>query len=139
MPNIAIENETSLKGKLVIALKFDFPGAVVIRHEDHFTGGIPDISMTWRGRTVWLEVKHLNPRMKTKGLQTDTAIRLSEEGYCWFIVYSEKNGIRKTLIVHPREFMRTVDIVPIGITDGFDHHFTGRFLRGFPTENTGVS
>jgi hypothetical protein len=49
--------EASLKRGLVAAIKDAMPGAVVFRHEDKFTGGIPDLSVTWNGRTVWIEVK----------------------------------------------------------------------------------
>jgi hypothetical protein len=33
------------------------PGFVVLKHSDRFTAGVPDISVTYRDRTLWLEVK----------------------------------------------------------------------------------
>jgi len=48
--------ESDLKRGLVKALR-GIPGAVVYRHEDQFTAGMPDISVTKRGRVVWIEVK----------------------------------------------------------------------------------
>ena len=48
--------ESDLKRGLVKALR-KIPGAVVYRHEDQFTAGMPDISITKRGRVVWIEVK----------------------------------------------------------------------------------
>jgi len=50
-------NEATCKAALCKLLRATLPGAVVYRHEDQFTAGIPDISVTWRGRTVWVEVK----------------------------------------------------------------------------------
>ena len=34
------------------------PGAVVTKYNDRSTSGIPDASVTWGGRTIWMEFKH---------------------------------------------------------------------------------
>ncbi len=63
-------NEATLKAGLVKALKRRIPTAVVLRHEDKFRAGIPDISVTLAGRLaseagaariVWVEVKYDRP------------------------------------------------------------------------------
>lgn len=33
-------------------------GAVVTKYNDRSTSGIPDASLTWGGRTLWMEFKH---------------------------------------------------------------------------------
>ena len=59
-------NEAYLKGCLVKALRHEMPGSVVYRHEDQFTAGIPDISVTWREHTAWIEVKFDRPGRRAK-------------------------------------------------------------------------
>lgn len=49
--------ESYVKSELVRYLRCAFPAAVVIRHEDVATAGVPDISLTYAGNTWWVEVK----------------------------------------------------------------------------------
>lgn len=53
--------ESDVKGKLRDVLKGTIPGAIVIRHEDKTTAGIPDVSVSRERRTIWIEVKHSKP------------------------------------------------------------------------------
>ena len=53
-------NESQFKAAVCKSIRKQLPGAVVFRHEDRLTAGIPDISVTWHGRTVWLEAKILD-------------------------------------------------------------------------------
>ena len=73
-------NENTIKDELVKRLRRAAPRFVVFRHEDRFTAGIPDISMTGRGATSWWEVKYLNPRLHSYGLQELTMKRLASPG-----------------------------------------------------------
>jgi len=67
--------ETQARAKLVKALRETLPeGTVVLRHEDIRTAGIPDISVSFGDRTVWIEVK-AEP-FKLKGIQHETLRRL---------------------------------------------------------------
>jgi len=59
-------DEAYLKGRLCKALHKRMPGAVVIRHEDKFNKGIPDISSTWFRTTTWAEVKLDRPGRRSK-------------------------------------------------------------------------
>ena len=54
--------EATLKAALRKAIIKRIPGVVVYRHEDLFTAGIPDVSVTLPPRTVWIEVKFANGR-----------------------------------------------------------------------------
>lgn len=49
--------ERTYTTRLVKRLRQAFPNAVVIKHADNFTGGVPDLSVTLGGRTWWVEVK----------------------------------------------------------------------------------
>lgn len=49
--------EAQCKAALCKVLRAELPGGVVFRHEDAWTGGIPDISISNNGLTVWVEVK----------------------------------------------------------------------------------
>lgn len=80
-------NEATIKRGLVKTLRADLPGCVVFRHEDRFTGGVPDLSLTWSGHTVWIEVKYSRPGRKSKlsPLQARTLAKLRAAGalaYC---------------------------------------------------------
>jgi len=65
-------------------------GGIVYRHEDQFTGGIPDVSLSLDGFTVWAEVKLHRPgrKAKTTALQTAALIAL--------------RGLLVEYAVHPR-------------------------------------
>jgi hypothetical protein len=62
----AVMNETYLKKCLTRELRKRMPTAVVYRHEDAFTAGIPDISVTFLAQTSWIEVKFDRPGRQAK-------------------------------------------------------------------------
>jgi hypothetical protein len=61
-------NEATCKAALCRLLRESVVprGGIVYRHEDTFTGGIPDISVNLDARTVWAEVKFDKPGRKGK-------------------------------------------------------------------------
>ena len=106
-------NEAELKGKLVKRLRKDLAGSVVFRHEDQFTAGIPDISVTWNGLTCWIEVKHVTPKkpFKATGLQIQTAKKLAKQGNCYIVVYHEsKTGLLSTFIINPEKIVGNLEV-----------------------------
>ena len=84
--------ESDLKRRLVKAILATHPGAVVYRHEDAFTAGIPDISVTWAGLTSWWEVKHepLGRTSKLTKLQEHELRRLARQTVAGCITYRER-------------------------------------------------
>jgi len=84
-------NEAQFKGKLVKKLRSALPSLVIFRHEDMFTAGIPDLSVTRPGfpnpATLWLEAK-ITPSYKISGIQDRTLWRLG--GY--YILYNNKSS-----------------------------------------------
>ena len=127
--------EADLKGDLCVYLRTALPKSFVKRHEDYCTSGIPDITVTWNGKTTWIEAKLANPDLKKKGIQTYSAMKLFEQGSCWFLIWEEKRGERRTLIVDPHDVHnKTIDQTPNErITEGFDHAFVEEFIRRIHT------
>jgi hypothetical protein len=122
-------SEAELKQKLRDVLKASLRGVVVLRHEDHFTAGIPDTSITWKRRTTWMEAKVAEPSVKSLGVQKDTCERLAVMGYCWYVVYRLRRGVWTTLVVQPAQ-IEDLDQVPGEcVTDGINHQFVVEFIR----------
>tara|TARA_R110000824_G_scaffold2652_4_gene12292 strand:+ start:189 stop:599 length:411 start_codon:yes stop_codon:yes gene_type:complete len=80
-------NETTIKRGLMDALKKHAPGAVALRHEDLYTAGIPDLSITLNGRTSWWEIKYADPHTRSSKVQKYLCGRLDEEGICRYVIY----------------------------------------------------
>jgi hypothetical protein len=93
-------NEADCKAKLSAGLR-QYKDLVVFRHEDHFTHGQPDFSVTGYGRTLWMEAK-FGDKFKTKGIQTLNLQKLEKSGLAIYVVfwYSVKTG-KRTIIVSP--------------------------------------
>jgi len=112
-------NEANLKGELCKYIR-DNSRFVVIRHEDHLTHGIPDISVTGNKKTVWIEVKFGDPKFESRGIQELTMKRLALAGLAFYVVYYQQLNERRVYIVHPndigKDFSEWSDFVP-----GFDH------------------
>ena len=90
-------NEAGLKGQLAKSLRAELPGAVVYRHEDSFTAGIPDLSVTWRGRTVWVEVKLDRPGRKARVTEAQHQALAQLPGY--LVTYgSDSSGLKSVRI-----------------------------------------
>jgi len=122
-------NEAGLKKAQSLELR-RLPGALVFRHEDQFTAGIPDTSVTWLGRTTWLETKFLNPRLISKEIQKITAAQLAQQGKCFFVLYDARYGQRCTRIVHPLQILDgSLATAPDLVVPGFDHRFVAQFIR----------
>jgi hypothetical protein len=123
-------NEATVRANLTRQLRFELRGAVVFRHEDFRSGGIPDTSVTWKGLTIWLEIKYANPRIISRGNQKETAKRLAKTSHCWFVVYEEIKGERRTVIVHPDEIGDLSKVPDERVKPGsFDHEFVVNFVR----------
>jgi hypothetical protein len=124
--------EAGLKDRLARVLRDELKGAVVLRHEDKNTAGIPDLSVTWRLLDTWLEVKYANPNLyHAKDLQNLTALRLAMTGRCMYVIYQEKREVKRTLIVHPSlVHNRTIDQTPDEFVSlGFDHGLVVQYIR----------
>ncbi len=115
------------KAGLRVAILAKRPKAVVLRHEDQFTSGVPDMSVTCEFMTRWFEVKTAYDRPpRGRGLQKVTCVQLANQGCCWYIIYAEKHGERKTQIVAPKVILANEWSFENGATyecSGHNHQF----------------
>ncbi len=69
--------EAQFSQKLRKELQKRLPGAVIFKHNDSITGGVPDFSVTLNRRTTWVEVKLAGNKPEDSKLQFETMKRLS--------------------------------------------------------------
>jgi len=124
-------NEKELKSKLVKKIRTGLRGVVVFRHEDQWTAGIPDISVTLRG-TCWIEVKYIREgkKLEMRGIQLLTCQNLADNGKCFVLIYEDTYFGPKTHIISPydvEEFREMVTTHPF--SDGYDHDAVVNYLR----------
>jgi hypothetical protein len=114
-------NESELKSGLKVRLVARFPRAVVLRHEDQYTAGIPDMSFTL-GLTTWIEVKlerSSSGFKRGRRIQRHTAQRLALVGECVYVIYRESP--KSTVILDPK-FIDEKEWAAFGeVLSGFDH------------------
>lgn len=132
-------SEATLKAQLMSHLRHTLPGAVCFRHEDKMTHGIPDISVTIFGRTVWFEAKRIvNGELHETGIQNLTMLRLAGAGEAWFVYWVKADSSWTTAIVHPkfndalvRRQVPINDILAqISTLNGLDFHDQTRYRMG---------
>ena len=91
-------NEASLLASLVNICKDRMPGCVVFKHFDVTTDGIPDLSITWGKRTVWVEAKY--DKGKVRATQAITMWRLGQAGLAFYVSFDFEKG-RPVTIIRP--------------------------------------
>jgi hypothetical protein len=98
-----MEKQESKHKAAVMKILRQVPHYVALRHEDLFTSGIPDISLSGMRHTSWWEFKHATPKFESKGIQELTCKRLAAHGYrCHYVIcYQVPNEDVMTYIVHP--------------------------------------
>jgi hypothetical protein len=52
--------ESSVSSPFMTLLRRELPGSVVVKHRDASMIGLPDCSVSWHQRTLWLEFKLIN-------------------------------------------------------------------------------
>ena len=131
-------NEADLKSALVKTAREVLKSFVVIRHEDRFTHGIPDISFTGRPnrRTTWVEVKYANPGFACKGIQELTMSRLALAGQAVFVVYWQRGTEKRTYLVDPQHIGKDVSEWTM-FTDGFNHIWVLEHIKGLHNDTNG--
>ena len=90
--------------------------AVILKHNDRVTAGVPDISVTCGGRTTWLEVKLLRDwdeplgalKKKFNALQLATMRLLAENGRALYVVAYRDHVGQKMLGLYPPQYVVNV-------------------------------
>lgn len=94
--------EATVRRALKIALRQHLPDAVVIRYEDRFTSGIPDLSISWKGTTSHWEIKYADPHVTSSRVQQHLCAQLDTHGFmCRYIIF--QRGIARTVRPRPRQ------------------------------------
>ena len=120
-------NEATLKRALVKAIKTTMPGVVVFRHEDQFTAGIPDISVTWAGITTWWEVKYspIGRNSTVTKLQGYTLDQLSRQSTAGLITYAETKRAGRSVAFRDYTEWKAVDLT------GWRHEAVASLIQGY--------
>jgi len=95
-------NEAGLCTKIRADLLHVLPRAIVTKHHDLSTAGVPDISVNWRGQTLWIEVKLLEARETKRAflkhfdhLQLANCILLEkQQSTVYFVAYPNCEELR---------------------------------------------
>lgn len=85
------------------------PGAVIYKHNDRSTGGIPDTSITWCDADSWLEFKRLEHgesiHEELEELQLTELVKIEQQTHrAWVIAFRKgrrRNEIAETIIYRP--------------------------------------
>ena len=120
--------ESTLKADLVKKARAILKGWEILRHEDRFTHGIPDITFTGLKRTSWWEAKYATPGFKVKGIQELKTRRLALAGLAFFVVYWEVAGEKRTYIVDPCNIRDDISSWK-RFTVGFNHEWVIGFIK----------
>ena len=85
--------EVTVRRDLKKALQARLPNAMILRHEDLYTSGIPDLSISYAGKTSWWEIKYADPHCKTTRIQQHTCTQLNLQGFCCrYIIFRRELG-----------------------------------------------
>lgn len=93
------KEEGELKSKFGEELKRRLPGFLLLQY---LTNGAPDRSVIGNARQTNWEMKHGTPDFRSPGDQELMCLRLAAAGHCRYVVWHEFNGVKRTLIVHPK-------------------------------------
>lgn len=93
-------NEATVVRMIIANLKKGFPRAVIYKHADIYTAGIPDISITCGKITHWIEVKFLKP-VETQStmskhfdrLQLANMRLLEREGHAFYLIAKQRRAV----------------------------------------------
>ena len=96
---LGVKREGELKSQFRKELARQLPGFVTLAYA---TAGAPDRSIIGAGRQTNWEAKHGTPAFVSPGSQELACLRLAAAGHCRYIIWQERNGVERTLIVHPK-------------------------------------
>ena len=89
-------------------LQTDLPDALPLRHEDKFTKGVPDLSISYGGHTSWWEIKYADPYIQSSKLQRYMCEQLDQRGFlCRYLIFRRGQADkwkRQIRAVKPHDF-----------------------------------
>lgn len=101
-------NERTVKTKIIKGLEARMPGCVIYAHADIGTSGIPDLSISYNKKTIWLEIKNFPApgpplsliKKKFDALQLAQLLRLAARAHAFYAVSFSDNGL---MIMRPSD------------------------------------
>ena len=122
------KREAELKSLFTRELKRQLPGFLILSYA---TNGAPDREIVGGGVTTRWECKHGTPAFKSPGDQELMCMRLALAAHCRYVIWSERKGEQKTLIVHPRQVHERQgwNMVAESSCEGFDMRWLVEQIR----------
>ena len=102
-------NERKITEEVLAELR-KLRGAVVLKHADRFTKGVPDLSVSVLGGTSWIELKYLRKKARLRDVVDTLQLTLCHElatttnGRCWVVVFEEEP--RRVTVWQPQALFR---------------------------------
>lgn len=103
--------ENDIAAEILVRTRKALPGAVVVKHNDAGTVGIPDIQVARCNLTSWAELKFVKPGRSLKQVNKVQQLIFCHElavvnnGRCWVLVY-EDLGEPLVTVWQPRSLFR---------------------------------
>lgn len=139
-PNVDLD-EAALRQKLFMTFATMWSTAHVIRFEDRFRAGTPDAAIIEKG-TTFLEIKHCNPKMKKRDVQTLEACKIAAVGSCYYVIYHidlridrrvGTTGSYQTIVADPWQVLKGVWLTEnLLCVPGLEHESVVEFVRSLP-------
>jgi hypothetical protein len=101
--------EATVLSTFLKKLRGHLPDAVVMKHNDQSLIGMPDVSVTYRGLTLWIEAKLLDlpkgtlhsddellaiqKRLAAAPVQLATCTKLGKAGHCLYLIFWRHSGL----------------------------------------------
>ena len=135
--------EADVCAALTKALRAALPGSDVWKVHDVSTKGRPDIVVTWRGFTTWLEVKLLRKGDSVEGcakespLQHRTMIQLQKQTYgrAWYVIYDLRDPKDKaTFLFQPTDVLAG-QLYATHVGHGFNHALVAELIEQTHSED----
>lgn len=114
--------ENDIAAEILKRTRAGLPGAVVVKHNDVGTSGIPDIQVARANLTSWAELKFLKPGRTLRGVNKSQQLLFCHElavvnnGRCWVLVYETTRkhyrtrdtdpGVERVTVWQPRALFR---------------------------------
>jgi len=123
-----MRRESHLKARCIEEVKKELPKFVVFSHQEFARHGVPDNSITGRGKTTWWEFKHGTPHFDSTGIQELTMLRLAGAGFARYVIFLEDAGglSKRILIVHPKDLR---DLHPEASCVGHNYKFVVDYIK----------
>lgn len=130
--------ESTVSRALMRALQQHLPNALPIRHEDKFTKGVPDLSISYKpphashGMTSWWELKYAAPDCHTTKVQRYMCQQLDQKSFCCrYVVFRRGHADkwpRQIRVVKPHDFDHWRTLGRVISSGSFDYAALVRYI-----------